>query len=83
MDDRLQKLSAQSHDRDTLIVEFVYHGRYCQFDVPVMEAKYLPPDEIVRRYFAKGFAAVQMPCAEGNGETHASALSSSSETNVG
>lgn len=82
MDERLQKLAAQSHDQDTLIVEFVYHGRYCQFDIPASEVKYLPADEIVRRYFSKGFAAVQMPCAESIGETHAPALSSSSQTNV-
>jgi hypothetical protein len=83
MDERLTQLASRSHDEDTLIVEFVYHGRYCQFDVPAQEMKYLPMDEIIGRYFAKGFAAVQMPCAEEIGETHASALSSSSETNVG
>lgn len=80
MGERLQALSAQSERDETLIVELVYRGRYCQFDVSAMEMKYLPLEEVVRRHFAKGFAAVQVPVGEGQETTPA--LSSASETNV-
>jgi hypothetical protein len=82
MDDRLARLAAVSENEDVVIVEVVYHGRYCQFDMRAAELKYLPMRDIIERYFTKAFAAVQVQVGE-LGETDAVALSSSSETNVG
>ena len=82
MDDRLRQLAAVSENEDVVIVEVVYHSRYCQFDMRAAELKFLSMPEIIERYFQKAFAAVQVPVGELE-ETHASALSSSSPPNVG
>jgi allophanate hydrolase subunit 1 len=81
MDDRLARLAAVSENEDVVIVEVVYHGRYCQFDMRAAELKYLTMPEIIDRYFSKAFAAVQVQVGE-LGETDALALSSSSQPNV-
>lgn len=64
MDERLQRLAAQSQHEDTLMVELVYHDRYVQFDISAAELKYLPMTEIIDRYFSKAFADVQVTIGE-------------------
>ncbi len=75
-DRRLADLAVRSHNEDTILVEMVYCKKYVQFDIPFMQAKYLPVEDIVRRYFEKAFAAIDVPLAD-LGETHPSVVSSS------
>ena len=75
-DHRLADLAAKSHNEDTILVEMVYCNKYVQFDMPFMQVKYLPIEEIVRRYFEHAFAAIDVPIAD-LGETHPSVVSSS------
>jgi hypothetical protein len=82
-DGRLHRLAAQSFNTDKIIIEMLYCDRVVTFDIPFMEAKYVAPSELFRRYFVKAFAAINVPIeGEEIGETHASALSSSSQPNV-
>ena len=64
MDERLQRLAAQSEHDDALIVELVYHDKFVQFDISAMELKYLSMADIIDRYFAKAFADVQVTIGE-------------------
>ena len=75
----MSQLAAQSHDDDTIIVEMIYCGKFVRFDMPFMQVRYLPIEEIVRRYFMKAFTAIDVPAAD-LGETRPSALSSSEIT---
>jgi phosphoribosylaminoimidazole-succinocarboxamide synthase len=79
--EHLAAVAAESMANDTVIIEVVYQQQWIKFDIPVMQLKYLPIEEITRRYLVGAFAAVKAPTAE-VGETHAPALSSSSQPNV-
>jgi hypothetical protein len=80
MDDRLATLAAQSENEDVVLVEMVYRSKWVTFDMGAMELKYLSLSEIAERYLKPAFDALSV--ARESGETHAQALSSSSETNV-
>ncbi len=81
MDDRRHQLSARSDEEDVVLVEMVYRGKWVTFDMGAMELKYLSLGDIAERYLQPALAALAV-AREGSGETHAPALSSSSETNV-
>lgn len=58
---RLAQLSAQSERDDVVLIEVLYRDKWVQFDISAMEAKYLSPEELMKRFFAKALAAVSLP----------------------
>lgn len=62
---RRKSLAAASEDRDCVFVEMLYRDRWVTFDISAMEAKFLPLNVIVQRYFAQAFSDLQLPLADG------------------
>lgn len=59
--ERMARLSGQSREEDTLIVELVYRGQFVQFDISTTELAHLDRAALYARYFERAFADVQAP----------------------
>lgn len=72
--DRVLALSAQSERDDVAIIEIVYRGRWCKFDISAMQASFLTLEQLVDRCFRQPFEVVQLPLAPSQGQLSASTL---------
>lgn len=58
------ELAAQAEREDTVVCLLVYRGKWAQFDLSTMEAKYLSPDELFVRHLDEALAAVDLTRAK-------------------
>lgn len=56
----LADLAAHAEKTDVAIVLVVYRGKWAQFDLSTMEAKYLSPAELFDRHLTEALAAVDL-----------------------